>query len=117
MWKIIILSTIQSLLFCGGQVYLKLAMERMSKFSMKWAFFSELLTNWHLILSGICMLLGTALWMYILKYFDFSIAYPITSISYIFGMLAAMFVFHEAIPLIRWLGVLLIMVGVVFIVK
>ena len=31
------------------------------------------------------------------------------------GMLAAVFVFHEAVPLVRWLGVGLIMAGVVMV--
>jgi undecaprenyl phosphate-alpha-L-ara4N flippase subunit ArnE len=39
------------------------------------------------------------------------------SISYLFGLLAAIFVFHESIPLTRWIGVLLIMGGVLLVTK
>jgi undecaprenyl phosphate-alpha-L-ara4N flippase subunit ArnE len=117
MWRIIFLTTVQSLFFCLGQVYLKLAINRMEKFSMTWAFLWETVTNWQLIVSGVCMIAGTVLWMYIIKHFDFSIIYPITSISYIFGMLAAVYVFHEAVPFLRWIGVIQIMIGVVLIAK
>ncbi|GHT28402.1 hypothetical protein FACS189432_06280 [Bacteroidia bacterium] len=92
-------------------------MNRMAKFSFTWAFFSELLTNWWLLASGICMAAATVLWLYIIKHFDFSMVYPMISISYVFGMLAAIYIFHETVPAIRWVGVLLIMGGVVLIAK
>ncbi|MDL2221088.1 EamA family transporter [Parabacteroides sp. OttesenSCG-928-N08] len=117
MWRLILLSTTQCLFLAGGQVFLKFAMARMSKFSMTWRFFAELLTNWNLLFSGLCMAAATLLWLYILKHFEFSMAYPMISISYIFGLLAAIFIFHEAVPLIRWVGVAFIMVGVILIAK
>jgi undecaprenyl phosphate-alpha-L-ara4N flippase subunit ArnE len=60
---------------------------------------------------------ATVLWMYLIKQFPFSMVYPMISISYIFGMLAAIYIFHEIVPAIRWLGVLLIMGGVILIAK
>lgn len=106
------LSTIQCLFLSGGQIFLKLAMQRTDKFGFTWAFFGSLLTSWSALAAGGCMVVGVVLWLYILKHFDFSIAYPITSISYIFGMLAAIFIFHETVPPTRWIGVALIMGGV-----
>jgi undecaprenyl phosphate-alpha-L-ara4N flippase subunit ArnE len=52
-----------------------------------------------------------------LKFFPFSIAHPLTSFSFIFGMLAAIFIFGETVPLTRWVGVALIIVGAFFIAK
>ncbi|GHS87829.1 hypothetical protein FACS1894201_09180 [Bacteroidia bacterium] len=89
----------------------------MAKFSLTWAFVGELLTNWWLLASGICMAGATVLWLYIVKHFDFSMVYPMISLSYVFGMLAAVYIFHETVPMTRWLGVLLIMGGVVLIAK
>jgi undecaprenyl phosphate-alpha-L-ara4N flippase subunit ArnE len=117
MWRIILLSTIQCLFLSGGQVFLKYALNRIDKFSFTWLFFREQLTNWWLLASGICMGAATLLWLYIIKHFDFSIVYPMTSISYLFGMLAAIYVFQEAVPLTRWLGVILVMGGVILIAK
>jgi len=117
MWKLILLSVVQCLLLSSGQMFLKLSMGGIGKFQFAWEFFRSVLTNWYLLASGICMTAATVLWMYILKHFEFSVAYPITGLSYVFGMLAAILVFHEAVPLIRWLGVLLIMGGVALIVK
>ena len=117
MWKIILLSTVQCLFLSGGQVFLKFAMNSMEPFRLSAPFFRSLFANWYLLASGICMAIATLLWLYILKLFDFSVAYPMISISYIFGMLAAIFIFHETIPPLRWLGVLLIMAGVTFIAR
>ena len=117
MWRLISLSVVQCFFLAGGQVFLKLAMNNMGKFRFSLDFFLEALTNWYLLASGICMTIAMFLWLYILKHFEFSIAYSITSISYIFGMFAAMFVFHETIPITRWLGVILIVGGVMLIAK
>jgi undecaprenyl phosphate-alpha-L-ara4N flippase subunit ArnE len=101
----------------GGQVFLKLAMNRIDKFSFTWIFFREQLTNWWLLASGTSMIVATFLWLYILKHFDFSIAYPMISISYLFGMLAAIYIFQEAVSITRWLGVGFIILGVIMIAK
>lgn len=89
----------------------------MEKFHWTWACFTGLFTNWWLLASGICMISATILWGFILKHYAFSIAYPITAFAYIFGMLAAVFIFHESVPFTRWIGVALIITGVMFIAK
>jgi undecaprenyl phosphate-alpha-L-ara4N flippase subunit ArnE len=117
MWRIIPLSLIQCILLSGGQVLLKFALEKMGAFRWEWSFFTALLTNWWFLACGICYGTATVLWMYILKHFPFSMAYPMISLSYVFGMFAAILVFHEQVSLTRWVGVFLIMTGCVLIVK
>lgn len=117
MLKLIICSTFQSLFLASAQVFLKLAMDRMDDFSFSWAYFKALLVNWQLALSGISIASATIIWLYILRHFELSVAYPLISISYIFGMLAAIFIFHETVPATRWLGVGFIMLGVIFLTK
>ena len=77
----------------------------------------EALVNWPLAASGASMIIATLIWFYILKHHEFSLAYPLISISYIFMMLASIFIFHETIPLTRWVGVVLILVGLFFMTK
>ncbi|MCI6618528.1 MAG: hypothetical protein MSD82_06710, partial [Prevotella sp.] len=91
--RLILCSIIQSLLLCGGQVLLKFALMKMGPFSWSLRFFVEQLTNWWWLGCGICYALATALWMYIIKVFPFSMAYPMISLSYVFGMFAAMLFF------------------------
>jgi len=117
MYRVIALAIVQCFLLAGGQVCFKLAVEKINRFQWSWTFFTDLLTNWWLLASGICLIMATILWGYILKYFPFSIAHPLTAFSFIFGMFAAIFIFHESVPLTRWIGVALIIAGAFFIAK
>lgn len=96
---------------------LKFALVNMGKFGWNREFWFGLLTNWWFLACGICYGIASLLWMYILKNFPFSMAYPMISLSYIFGMFAAILFFHEQVSLSRWLGVLLIVLGCGLILK
>lgn len=111
------LALIQCLLLTFGQVFLKFALARMAPFGWTKAFMMSVLLNWQFALSGICFCAGSILWMYIIKNFPFSMAYPMVSLSYVFGMIAANIFFHETIDTTKWIGVLLIMGGCVLISK
>jgi undecaprenyl phosphate-alpha-L-ara4N flippase subunit ArnE len=117
MFKVIILTIFQCFLLAGGQVCFKKAVEKTDKFQWTLAYFTDLFSNMWLIASGISLISATILWGYIFKRYEFSVAYPVTAIAYIFGMLAAIFIFHETVPVTRWIGVGLIILGVIFIVK
>ena len=115
--KVIILTIFQCFLLASGQVCFKLAVEKIEKFRWSYEYFIDILTNWWLLASGICLISATVLWGFILKHFTFSIAYPLTAFAYIFGILAAIFIFHETVPVTRWIGVGFIILGVIFLVK
>lgn len=117
MLKLLLLSLSQSACLAAGQMFLKLAMQNAPKFAFTWPIIKDYLTNWNLLFSGLCMAAATGLWFYILKHVDFSIAYPLISFSYVFGMLAAVFVFHEQVPPTRWIGLALIVSGAFMILK
>ena len=113
--RLIVLAVIQSVLLCSGQVFLKFALQKMGTFAWKWSFFLSQLTNWWWLGCGAFYGSAAVLCMYILKNYPFSRAYPLISLSYVFGMFAALLVFHETIPATRWIGVLLIMAGCYFV--
>ena len=70
-----------------------------------------MLVNWQFAMSGILFGAASLLWMYIIKVFPFSVAYPMVSLSYVFGMFAAILFFHEQVSLMRWVGVMFIVLG------
>lgn len=111
MWNLIILVVIQTVFLAGGQVLLKLAMAQLPKFEWSWHYFKLVLTDWWLLGCGVSFGVATVLWLYILKHFPFSQAYPLTALGYVFGMIAAILVFGEAVPFSRWIGVALIIGG------
>jgi len=115
MLRLLALALVQSALLALGQVTLKVSLQQLGAFSWSLAFFSRAFTCVWFALCGLCFALSSVLWMYIVKHFPLSQAYPLISLSYVMGMLAAVFIFHEAVPLIRWVGVALIMVGVVLV--
>lgn len=114
---LIILIIIQSVLLVAAQSLLKISVELFGKFAWSWQYFKTVFTTWQFAASGACALAAMLVWMYVLKHYEFSVAYPLLSISYIIGLLSAQFIFHEAVPLTRWIGVVIVIIGVFFIVK
>jgi drug/metabolite transporter (DMT)-like permease len=117
MLKLLGLAVVQSFLLMLSQVFLKLAVTRFGPFEFRFAYVKTVFGNIHLMISGITVLGAISLWVYILKHYPFSIAYPLGSISYIFGLIAAVLVFHESVSPLRWLGVCIIIVGIYFVTK
>lgn len=117
MIKLLGLSVLQSLLLMLSQVFLKLAVTKFGSFQFKLAYFKTVFSDLHLAASGLSVLGAMSLWVYILRNYPFSIAYPLGSISYIFGIIAAILVFQEHVPVVRWIGVCIIIVGIYFVTK
>ena len=111
MWRVVILAIAQSALLACGQVFLKFGLERMLPFAWSRAFWSSALLNWPFALSGILFGSSSVLWMYIVKYYPLSVAYPMISLSYVFGLIAAIVFFHESVEAYKWVGVMLIIGG------
>lgn len=111
MWKVLSLAVCQSALLAAGQVFLKFALQKMRPFSWTWGFWGSLLVNWQFAACGLLFLAASLLWMYMIKNYPLSLAYPLGSLSYAFAMIAAIVFFHENVTAVRWLGVALIMLG------
>jgi undecaprenyl phosphate-alpha-L-ara4N flippase subunit ArnE len=56
-------------------------------------------------------------WLFVLSAMEVSRAYSLLSINYVLMLLVARFVFNEAIPKNRWLGVLMLLAGISLIVR
>mgnify|MGYP003413130358 FL=1 len=111
MLRLLLLVLIQSVFLCGGQVLMKLALKAAGDATFSWHFILSQLTNWWWLGCGMSFTIAGVMWMYILKHYPFSQAYPLSSMAYIMGMIAAMLVFHEQIVWTQWIGILLIMAG------
>ena len=117
MWEYIIFVILQALSLASGQAMFKLFVDKLGEGG--WAYQNlkqTSMTNWW-VLTLMVLFFGAsfALWAYVLKKMDFSQAYPLSSLSFIFGMFLAFFLFLESIPFTRWIGVVLIVVGCVLI--
>lgn len=117
MWRVIVLAVVQSALLAGGQVFLKFALQRMLPFGWNADFWVSLLLNWQFACCGALFGASSLLWMYIMKHYPLSVAYPMISMSYVFGLLAAIVFFSESVSAMKWIGVALIMMGCCLIAK
>ena len=78
--------------------------------NMKETFFS---TNLHI--GGCLYLLTSLINIYILRYLDYSVVLPLTSITYIWTLIISHFILYETISLKKIYGIILIIVGAVFV--
>ena len=59
--------------------------------------------------------LSAMVWLFVLSRASLSFAYPFASLTYAIIVLADRFALHQEIPTARWIGVALIMTGIVLV--
>lgn len=111
MSNLLLLAIMQSMILAAGQVFLKFGLLRMEPFGWNLSFWRSVFFNWQFAASGLSFGTASLLWMYIVKRFPLSMAYPMISLSYVFGLLSAMIFFHEHVDAYKWIGVGLIVAG------
>ena len=96
-----------SLLSCAGQLCQKQA-TRPAKAGRRGAH----IMLW-LGLAGLALGSGMLVWLVVLQRLPVGVAYPMLSLNFVWVTLAAKIVWHEPVTLRHWLGVGLIIVGVI----
>lgn len=71
----------------------------------------KLIFNLHMIAAVTLYASATLLWVYILSKVPLSYAYPIQAIAFPLVVTLSFFLFKEPIPLNRWIGVGIIVIG------
>ena len=75
----------------------------------------RMITNFPVFIGLVCYGVSTIFWVLVLKEKELSLVYPMLASSYILVLLFAWLVRHEAVSPVRWVGVLVISLGVVLI--
>ena len=118
MLTMILLMLLQTAMLVLGQVALKLGMRTMPDWQWSWSFlWHEVLLNAWLMAAIILLVAANLFWLWLLNKYPFSQIYPLTSIGFVFGMLSGVFIFHESVGYLQWLGVEMVMLGCYFIAK
>jgi drug/metabolite transporter (DMT)-like permease len=73
-------------------------------------------TPW-ILLGFVLYGVSAILWLDVLSKLDFSMAFPMVSLTYVFAILIGRFVFQETVGLERILGVVFILTGLFFIIR
>jgi drug/metabolite transporter (DMT)-like permease len=124
MTKSIILIVLDVLVSVAGQLLLKKGMTDVGRVDA--SFFSQPLAGlWRLftgspyVIIGLSMYgVGAIFWLIVLSRVNLSWAYPMIALTYVLIPLAAWLILHEPpIPLIRWVGMVIIMVGVILVAR
>ncbi|ABZ83394.1 transmembrane small multi-drug resistance protein, putative [Heliomicrobium modesticaldum Ice1] len=109
-WDSLLLIAINITLLLAGQTLWKIGLQKIGGFSLAHlpaAAFSP----W--IVAGLVLyVIATGVWFLILSRIDFSLAYPLQSLAFVFGVFLGWLVFQETIPWTRWVGVAVIIFGV-----
>jgi len=66
-----------------------------------------------LLIGFLCYGLAAVVWLVVLSRFDLSFAYPFLALTYVLVPLAAKIFLHEEIPLGRWAGIGIIVLGII----
>ena len=115
------LTIITSLLVTVGQILWKLGLQDFNKYlsqdnlSFKNVFI--ILRSGYILSGFIIYLTATGFFMYLLFKYEISMIIPLSSISFIFSLIAGVIIFNEDVNIYRWLGVIVIILGVYLIAK
>jgi drug/metabolite transporter (DMT)-like permease len=117
----LLIALIAIVLLVGGQTLLKLGLNAIGGVSLfdgnpVGSLLGLLHTPW-IVLGFACYGVSAILWLDVLSKLDFSLAFPLVSLTYVFSLVIGRFIFQETVGLDRILGVFLILGGLFFVVR
>ena len=118
--KLVFIMMVVSGMLAGGQIMLKKGLDAVGGFAGAGTMLQKLIhifTNgW--VIGGIAMIASQMLlWFWVLSNYDLTRAYPLISMSYIFGLVFAMLFLNEHPGAMRIVGTGLIVIGVAFVAR
>ena len=115
----IILGLVSIMLLSAGQTSLKFGLNEIGGVSLAEGLvglFRLVQTPWVLV-GFVLYAVSAILWLDVLSKLDFSLAFPMVALTYVFTLLIGRFFFGEAVGWERILGVVLILSGVFFLIR
>ena len=104
------------MLNAAAQLTLKQGMLKIGYFEFRLENFSRILfavsANPYILAGITCYVFSVIVWLLVLSRVEVSYAYPLLSIGYIVTAFLGWFFFHESIGSMRWLGIIIVCLGV-----
>jgi drug/metabolite transporter (DMT)-like permease len=95
-----------------GSIFLKAGAIRIShEYGMLNAVF-QASTEWRLYLGVVLYVVPVVIWIYLLKRLDITFLQPLFSLVYVITPIIAIVYLNETIPLTRWVGIGVIIIGI-----
>lgn len=101
------------LMLVSGQVFFKLGLEKIGGVNLANAW--KALLSPTIFIGLVLYAIATLIWFVVLSRLPLSVAYPIQSLAYVLGILLSISLFHETVSPMKWIGTVIIVVGVIFI--
>ncbi len=99
-----------------AQIFLKVGISDLGKkFSLSSTLLTSLITNTYVVFGAVLYGISFILWLYVLSKVKVSYAYPFISLSYALVAVLGFFLLDERISFDAWMGICLVVVGVVLI--
>ena len=116
MTAVLSLILLTAFLNTAAQLLLKAGMTRIGEFSFVsqnlFPIALKIISSPFIVLGLIVYVTSVSLWLLVLSRVPVGIAYPMTSLAYIFNVLGAYILFHEQINLVQITGIFVIIFGV-----
>lgn len=111
-WGLVVLGILLS--SCGG-ILLKMGAAdiRYSEGPLPVAW--QLASSWKIVGGMLMYFVPVLIWIFLLKRLDLSFLQPLFSLVYVVTPIMAMLLLHEQVPAARWLGIGVVMLGVLII--
>ncbi len=117
----LILILIPTITGVAGQLLLKVGMSQLGALEISVAALPSLIMRIMMspyIIVGLTIYFGGVFfWLLALNRADLSYVYPFASLSYVLITLASWLLLHEAVPPLRWIGLVVICVGVMLVAR
>ena len=116
MLKTYLLISLVSVMGVAGQISLKMGMNSLQNIPMHFTYSTmiALFTNVNILAGVFISAAGAGVWLLVLSRTDISAALPLgTGLYYVLLLLVAQFFLQEKVPLLRWLGAMVILIGIV----
>ena len=116
--RTVALTLMSVFLATAGQLMLKTGMARVgyigsARLGRPLQVITEVARTWQVILGLVLFALSAVTWLVVISRVPLSFAYPFAGITYVLLALFSKFVLREHVPHLRWLGVALIVAGIV----
>ena len=113
-WRVIWVMLIAVVAVTVGETLLSKGMKQSNSLTGgAWAQTVGIVGNKYFIAGILLMMLYFGMYMLALRWADLSFVLPITALSYLLGALLAKYYLGEKVTLVRWIGAIIITVGVV----
>lgn len=109
-----VMLTISILLAVTGQLLMKKGMLIFGTFPLNQLAYKlvPMFLNPYVFFGFTCFAASSIFWLAVLSRLELSFVYPMVSVAYVLVAIASLIFFKENVTLIRWMGILVIIMGV-----